>query len=122
MLRLELFVQDLSAAHRFYRQVLGFDEISMSADGYTVLALGSIRLDLQPKTHIPDDHPVQYAPGERVGLGIEIVLEVDDVDAVYYQVQQTAWPLTDPLQTRPWGARDFRLFDPDGRYIRVTGR
>jgi catechol 2,3-dioxygenase-like lactoylglutathione lyase family enzyme len=122
MLRLEFFVQDLSAAHRFYRKVLGFEEISLSADGYTVLALGSIRIDLQPKTQIPEDHPVQYQRGDRVGLGIEIVLEVDDLDAAYTRVEQAEWPLADPLQTRPWGARDFRLFDPDGRYLRVTDR
>ncbi|MBX2999627.1 MAG: hypothetical protein KF893_14005, partial [Caldilineaceae bacterium] len=67
MLRLEFFVQDLSAAHHFYRHVLGFDEISMSADGYTMLALGQIRIDLQPKTHIAADHPVQYDSEERVG-------------------------------------------------------
>jgi lactoylglutathione lyase len=122
MLRLEFFVQDLSAAHSFYRQVLGFDEISMSADGYTVLALGQIRIDLQPKTHIAADHPIQYGPENRVGLGIEIVLEVDDLDTLHRRVLRTGWPLADPLQARPWGARDFRLLDPDGRYIRVTGR
>jgi hypothetical protein len=30
--------------------------------------------------------------------------------------------LTDPLRDQPWGRTDFRMFDPDGVYVRVTGQ
>lgn len=55
-------------------------------------------------------------PQERMGLGIEIVLEVDDIDAAHRQVVEQDWPLSAPLQSRPWGATDFRVIDPDGCY------
>jgi catechol 2,3-dioxygenase-like lactoylglutathione lyase family enzyme len=119
-LRVEFFVQELSASQNFYKRVLGFEQLSVSEDGYTVLRLGNVRIDLQPKHHIPEEHPLYYGREERVGLGIEIVLEVDNVDEAYAVAQKTGWPLADLLQARPWGARDFRLLDPDGRYIRVT--
>ena len=32
------------------------------------------------------------------------------------------WPLEEGLTRRPWGLVDVRLLDPDGHYLRVTGR
>jgi hypothetical protein len=32
------------------------------------------------------------------------------------------WPLTEELQDRPWGLKDFRILDPAGYYLRITGR
>jgi lactoylglutathione lyase len=31
-------------------------------------------------------------------------------------------PLEQDLQDRPWGLTDFRIIDPAGYYLRVTGR
>ncbi len=48
------------------------------------------------------------------GLGVEIVLEVDDVHVMYENAQSHGYPIEEPLQKRPWGLTDFRLVDPDG--------
>jgi uncharacterized glyoxalase superfamily protein PhnB len=56
----------------------------------------------------------------RPPTGVELVLEVDDVDADHARVSAAGWPLAEPLTHRPWGLRDFRLVDPDGYYWRVT--
>ena len=58
----------------------------------------------------------------RRGLGVEIVLEVDDVDGCQERVADSGHPILEPLQERPWGLRDFRIIDPDGYYLRVTSR
>lgn len=52
--------------------------------------------------------------------GSEIVLRVDDVAAEHGRALASGWPIADPLQERPWGLVDFRVFDPSGQYIRVT--
>jgi len=55
--------------------------------------------------------------------GVEIVVEVDDVDAAFAPAREAAVTLggqIEPLAGRPWGLTDFRLIDPDGYYIRVT--
>jgi hypothetical protein len=31
-------------------------------------------------------------------------------------------PLAEDLQERPWGLTDFRILDPAGYYLRITGR
>ena len=55
------------------------------------------------------------------GAGVEIVLEVDDLDAVYESCA-AAGVVAEGLTDRPWGLRDFRFTDPDGYYVRVTTR
>jgi lactoylglutathione lyase len=56
----------------------------------------------------------------RRGLGVEIVIEVDDVDGWRDRVAASGHEILEPLQERPWGLRDFRISDPDGYYLRVT--
>lgn len=55
-----------------------------------------------------------------MGAGVEIVLESADVKADYARVVASSYPLSAPLEHRPWGLTDFRVADPDGYYIRVT--
>ncbi|BBB48893.1 lactoylglutathione lyase [Pelolinea submarina] len=51
-----------------------------------------------------------------------MVLEVDDVAAMYEHVLSENWPLAAELQQRPWGLTDFRVVDPSGYYLRITSR
>jgi uncharacterized glyoxalase superfamily protein PhnB len=57
-----------------------------------------------------------------LGRGIELVLEVADIEAVYEQTLAAQWPLAGQLQPQPWGLTDFRVLDPDGYYWRITTR
>jgi catechol 2,3-dioxygenase-like lactoylglutathione lyase family enzyme len=54
--------------------------------------------------------------------GVELVLEVDDLDAEHARVTAAGWPLAEDRAGRPWGLRDFRLLDPSGYYWRITSR
>ena len=119
-LRIELFVQDVSAAADFYGRVLGFEIGPRQADGYTPMQYGSVRLSLNRHDGLPADHPVYATPDERLGRGVEFVLEVDNLNALYERVQSQGWPLSNPLTTQPWGLTDFRIADPDGYYWRIT--
>lgn len=118
-LRLELFVNSVPESMDFYTRVLGFETISYQPDNYSVFRLGDIQIALQDQAQLPDDHPLK--PHNRpVGLAVEIVFEVDDVDNAYARVQREDWQISATLAQRPWGLRDFRLSDPNGLYIRIT--
>jgi lactoylglutathione lyase len=119
-LRLELFVHDITTSLDFYQRVLRFQPGEQQADGYTPLSNGAVQLALNQLAALPDDHPVQVTGDERVGRGVELVLVVSDLQALYAHVVSQQWPLSTPLQRQPWGLRDFRLVDPDGYYWRVT--
>ena len=121
-LRLELFVNDIATSLDFYQRVLGFQPGEQQADGYTPMRYGAPRLALNRRGSRPADHPGQVAGQERVGRGVELVLEVSGLQAVYAHVIAQQWPLSGPLRRQPWGLYDFRLVDPDGYYWRITER
>ena len=71
----------------------------------------------------PPPRPEVRDRGQRRPVtGVELVLEVDDLDEEHARVTAAGWPLAEDLTDRPWGLRDFRLLDPSGYYWRVTSR
>ena len=122
-LRMELFVRDLQASVRYYREVLGF-AVERANEGYVSLRRGSVVLGLGPIAKLPDDGPgftrARVTAGR--GAGVEIVLELDTVEELrrWYEHVCARTTVTEPLQGRSWGLEDFRLFDPDGYYLRLT--
>ena len=103
----------------FYTRVLGFETVNYQPDDYSVFRKDTIQIALQSQSYLPDTHPLK-PHNHPVGLGIEIVLEVEDVQAAYAQVQAEQWHIADSLAARPWGLQDFRVLDPNGFYIRIT--
>ena len=121
-LRLELFVDDLPTSMDFYHRVLRFETAEGQTDGYTSITNGKVQLGLNLRSNLPDDHPIQSRSKERPGRGVEIVLEVNDIEEMYQYVITQNWPVSDQLQHQPWGLTDFRVLDPDGYYLRITSR
>jgi uncharacterized glyoxalase superfamily protein PhnB len=66
--------------------------------------------------------PIADPEQRRPPAGVELVLEVDDLQAERRRVAAAGWPVTEDVTLRPWGLRDFRLLDPDGYYWRLTTR
>lgn len=115
-LRCEIFPANLDRCVDFYVDVLGFaltrDERDLQ-DPYVYLKRGDVRVGALPHAG------AVTAEARRPPSGIELVLEVDDLEAERDRVAAT-WQLAEDITTRPWGLRDFRLLDPDGYYWRIT--
>ena len=121
-LRMELFVRDLGVSAAFYRDVLGFIVDDEHAD-YVGVRNGDVTFGLGLQDRLPPNHVFsQAALNAQKGTGVEIVLEVDDVEACYQRVVEANYPISRALGMRSWGMTDFRVVDPDGYYIRVTSR
>jgi ribosomal-protein-alanine N-acetyltransferase len=58
------------------------------------------------------------AAGERVAA-IELTLLTADLDAVFARHEPLAMS---PIETMPWGDREFTVRDPDGHTLRFVGR
>jgi lactoylglutathione lyase len=116
-LRIELFPQDLDAFFDFYTNVLRFlvDRDERHAPiPYVSVHRDAVRIGAVLSS-------VQASPEHRIPpTGIEIVLEVEDLDAERETIVSLGWPLETDIVARPWGLRDFRLRDPDGYYLRFT--
>lgn len=123
--RFELFVSDLEASIRFYETVLGFVATgARNGNDYVPLSNGNATIGLQQFAALaPEHHFRRIGNGVPMGVGVELVFEVDDVEAAYNRALETAEGLggsTELINDRPWGRRDFRVIDPDGYYLRVS--
>jgi lactoylglutathione lyase len=125
-LRFELFVDDVERSVRFYGEVLGLSPTrDVNPDAYVPVASGALTIGLQRRANLPPSHPFHGEFDGRPGVGVEIVVEVEDVDLNYQvavnRVERLGGQLV-PIGNRPWGLRDYRMIDPDGYYVRVTSR
>ena len=100
----ELPVADLERARSWYCEKLGFSrgwalpEIVSVFRHETVLFF---RLSAEP---IATQTFWVYAP---------------DVDAAYQEMQFADVTIVDPLETKPWGLRQFTISDPDGHRFHI---
>jgi catechol 2,3-dioxygenase-like lactoylglutathione lyase family enzyme len=117
--RCEIFPPDLDATVAFYVEVLAFRLVRDERDSpapYVALQRDHVQLGAAARPEVTE------RALRRPPVGVELVLEVDDVDAERARVASTRWPVAEDLQPRPWGLRDFRLLDPSGYYWRITSR
>jgi catechol 2,3-dioxygenase-like lactoylglutathione lyase family enzyme len=119
----ELCVSDFEQSISWFERVLGFRAIARDANEYAELSRGETTLQLAA-----DDAPYWKSepsrllpPGQR-GSGVEIVLVVDNVDAVYRQAQQAGADIVRPLADYSWHMRQFWVRHPDGYLIRPAQR
>ena len=118
-LRFEIFTADLDSVAAFYTQVLGFDlarDERAAPVGYVALDRDGVHIGAASRGD-PVDRSARRPP-----TGIELVLEVDDLDAEHDRVVASGWPIEEQRQDRPWGLTDFRILDPAGHYLRITNR
>lgn len=120
----ELHVPDLALARRFYSR-LGFRvaryESPIDDNGYLVLRRDEAILCFWGGTPAVRRHPYfgRFPRTAKRGYGVEIVVPVANLGRLY-AVARRARCVVEALRLRPWGARDFRIEDPFGYYIRVT--
>ena len=118
-LRCEIFPGDLDQTVAFYVGVLGFRltrDDRATDRAYIALERGTVRIGAAARPEI--EHP----EARRPPIGVELVLEVDDLDAERARVADAGCPVTEDVVRRPWGLRDLRLLDPSGHYWRITSR
>jgi catechol 2,3-dioxygenase-like lactoylglutathione lyase family enzyme len=116
----ELFVHDVDASIAFYK-ALGFT-VAHRYEDYVLLRRGEMRLSVQGDSHVVAG-PHYFTPRIQEfprGTGVEISIQVADVDAEYIRARTAGLNIVKPMQDRPWGARDFRVADPDGYFLRIT--
>lgn len=101
----KLPMRDKHITRAFYLNDLGFDEVgSEDFDGYLMVEKDQIQIhffefkDLDPK--------------ENYG---QVYIRTDDIDSFYQILLDNNTPIhpNGPLETKPWGQREFSVLDPD---------
>src|SRR2546430_6227403 len=86
----EICVSDFEQSITWFENVLGFRVVAREANEYAELSRGetSLQLATDSAPYWASERPHLLPPGQR-GSGVEIILLVDNVEAVYRQAQQT---------------------------------
>ena len=60
---------------------------------------------------------LKYDDADGGNPNMNMAFTVDDVDIEYLRLKGLGVEILDKPTTRPWGAKNMRLCDPDGNYI-----
>lgn len=119
----EICVSNFEQSIQWFENVLGFRVVAREEDEYAELRRGEtdIQLASDSAPYWETERSRLLPPGQR-GSGVEIVLVVDDVNAVYRQAQQAHAEIVRELANYPWHMRQFWVRHPDGYLIRPAQR
>lgn len=117
---IELFVSDVKRSIHYY-EALGLS-VRIDRGEWVQLVRDDSLLILHEDTRVAagPHYFTEHIARRPRGVGVEVVFEVQDVDSAYLQAQAAGAQIVKPLQDRPWNARDFRVADPDGYFVRFT--
>lgn len=103
-----MHVTDLDRSRRFYSEVVGL-EVLLEHPGYVRFGgAGGFHIGMEQR-----DVP-------QVGAaGVEIVIEVDDVEAHYRRMSEHGVTFSSPPEAQPWGATHAWFTDPDGYRVSI---
>ena len=112
-----LYVKDVRRSLEFYNEVVGAEVVQVHAEHEGApLSLAILRLDdFTLMIHPQEAHAEEFAD-TRLGVGIHLQIQVDDVDAFYQHCMDEGaiLSLSGEPTDQPWGWREFALRDPDG--------
>lgn len=108
-----LFVDDIDAAKRFYREVFA-TEIIMEDAQSALLAFSGAIVNLLAASDAPTlVAPLPVAPS-GAGARMMFTVRVDDVDATCANLAERGIALLNGPVNRPWGRRTAAFADPSG--------
>ena len=115
-----LTVQDVERSLAFYRDRLGLEQDLAERDETGALFLASVEVGdtviMLNRAHAGTPlHP------QRSGVRLTLLFDRDDdIDALLDRLQSGGAEVCSPIGNRPWGHRDFTVFDPDGYHITIA--
>jgi len=114
-----LFVEDLEAAKRFYREVFELP-VAFEDDSSTVFRFGETLVNLLKTSEAPG--LVEPAPvaTRDAGVRFQFTLGVDDVDAMCEALKERGVELLNGPMDRPWGIRTASFRDPGGHIWEIA--
>ena len=98
----ELPVADVERAQQYYRDTLGFD-IGWLSPGKEIGAVSREGVAIFFRKRTPPFEPAVHW------------VFADDIDATYQELKSFGANIVDPLETKPWGLRQFTVQDLDGK-------
>lgn len=117
-----LYVDDVLASLRFYRDALGFGEVyrfpNPDTPGFASLSVAAGKIGLS-RANFPGLHGKHQRP--VTGRPFELCLETGDVDAFIEQLRKDGVSVLAEPADQVWGERVAYVEDPDGNPVHIRG-
>jgi uncharacterized glyoxalase superfamily protein PhnB len=115
-----LTVQDVERSLSFYRNQLGLEQDLDLRDETGGLFLASVEVDDTVIMLTRADASTPQGP-RRSGMRLTLLFERGhDIDALLQRLVAGGAMVCAPIGDRPWGHRDFTVFDPDGYHVTIA--
>jgi catechol 2,3-dioxygenase-like lactoylglutathione lyase family enzyme len=108
--RCVLAVRDLKASTRYYKDVLGFSQDPIEAEGWSFLTRDNFRVML-------GECPNEKSAAELGDHSYFAYWNIEGLDQFYGEVAARGALVTSAPTDKPWGLREFGLRTPDGHRI-----
>jgi catechol 2,3-dioxygenase-like lactoylglutathione lyase family enzyme len=97
---------DIERSAEFFATTLGFTKVHVVQGAYGIVANGSVQIHFWAC----NDRHIAEATSCRVQVrAIEALYRVCEVHAIVHP--------NAPLETKPWGTKEFAILDPDGNLV-----
>jgi len=114
-------VDDMDAAVKFYRDVLGLAVQREPDAPYAHVSIrGVLHFGIWSRAHAAEIVFKDSTATERVPLGFTVGFEVDTVDAATQSLQTAKWAIAQAPQNEPWGQRTSRFLSPAGALCELS--
>ncbi|HYP08003.1 MAG TPA: glyoxalase superfamily protein [Bryobacteraceae bacterium] len=103
----EIPVVNLEESLRYYESKLGFEVVSEYPDGrYAIVERDGVAI------HLFEDEKRTQPVGVHMFTG--------ELDELHDEFRRLGASLTQGVERKPWGNRDFRVVDPSGNELKFT--
>ena len=114
-----LFMEDLEAAKRFYRDVFELP-VAFEDDNSAVFRFGETLVNLLKMSQAPGLVEPATVATRDAGVRFQFTLGVDDVDAMCEELKERGVDLLNGPMDRPWGIRTASFRDPGGHIWEIA--
>jgi catechol 2,3-dioxygenase-like lactoylglutathione lyase family enzyme len=114
-----LFVEDLEATKRFYRNVFGLP-VTYEDNDSAVFTFGSTMINLLKSTAAVELIGPAVVASPEAGSRLQLTLQVDNVDAMCAELVKHGVVLVNGPMDRPWGIRSACFSDPGGHIWEIA--
>ncbi|MDG2382076.1 MAG: VOC family protein [Pirellulaceae bacterium] len=116
-----LVVKDLEASSTFYADILGMEVTKRPDFGFAGLwfQVGPTQIHMNVDSEEAGPSGMPEFAGSKPSRGFHFAFEVDDCDAADQQLKQIGIDVVTGPRSRPDGARQLYIYDPDGYLVEI---
>jgi catechol 2,3-dioxygenase-like lactoylglutathione lyase family enzyme len=116
---ISLFVEDLTAARRFYVDTLGLPVV-FEDSASAVVKFENLMINLLQAAHAPELVELLRVAPPEAGSRFMLTILVEDVDAIFRQLSGRGVAFLNGPVDRAWGRRTAAFADPSGNVWEIA--